>query len=199
MNYAKLAFTDAVKKLQEQNGSRKSYERMEQFTNDDGLSVREARHIQNRDSFYLATYGENGFPYIQHRGGPKGFLKVLNSQTLGFLDFSGNKQYISTGNIQHNNKVSLFLMDYPSKTRLKIYAETEILALDEKPEITEKLQLSNYRYSAKRVMLFHVKAFNWNCPQHIKPRYSAEEMEDLFSAQQEYIKTLESEIKRLRG
>ena len=80
MNYAKLAFTDAVKKLQEQNGSRKSYERMEQFTNDDGLSAREARHIQNRDSFYLATYGENGFPYIQHRGGPKGFLKVLKEE-----------------------------------------------------------------------------------------------------------------------
>ncbi|MBT34328.1 MAG: pyridoxamine 5'-phosphate oxidase [Thalassobius sp.] len=199
MNYAKLAFTDAVKKLQEQNGSRKSYERMEQFTNDDGLSAREARHIQNRDSFYLATYGENGFPYIQHRGGPKGFLKVLDSQTIGFLDFSGNKQYISTGNIQHNNKVSLFLMDYPTKTRLKIYAETEVLALDEKPEITEKLQLNNYRYSAERVMLFHVKAFNWNCPQHITPRYSVEEMEDVFTAQQEYIKTLESEIKRLRG
>ena len=199
MNYAKLAFTDAVKKLQEQNGSRKSYERMEQFTNDDGLSAREARHIQNRDSFYLATYGENGFPYIQHRGGSKGFLKVLDFQTIGFLDFSGNKQYISTGNIQHNNKVSLFLMDYPTKTRLKIYAETEVLALDEKPEITEKLQIENYQYKAERVMLFHVKAFNWNCPQHITPRYSAEEMEDLFSVQQEYIKTLEAEIKKLRG
>ncbi|NQZ78589.1 MAG: pyridoxamine 5'-phosphate oxidase family protein, partial [Ekhidna sp.] len=131
MNYANLAFTDTIKKLQEKYGSRASYDRMERFTSTDGLTEREISLIAERDSFYAASYGENGFPYIQHRGGPKGFLKVLDHKTLGFIDFSGNRQYITVGNVETNNRVSLILMDYPRRARLKLYAEAEVVDLDE--------------------------------------------------------------------
>ena len=108
MNYHKLAFTDGVKALQESFGSRKSYARSERFRSSDGLTDNEIKMIASRDSFYVASIGENGFPYVQHRGGPKGFLKVLDEKTLGFFDFTGNKQYITLGNITHSNKVALF-------------------------------------------------------------------------------------------
>ncbi|MFT4666234.1 MAG: putative pyridoxine 5'-phosphate oxidase superfamily flavin-nucleotide-binding protein [Polaribacter sp.] len=183
MNYAKLAFTDAVKKLQTKNGSRSAYERMEKYSSKEGLTLNEMNMIQQRDSFYMASFGENGFPYIQHRGGPKGFLKVLDYKTLAFLDFKGNKQYISTGNIKTNNKVSLILVDYPEKKRLKIYAEAEVLSLLENPGLVEKLQLEDYEYRAERVVVFHIKAFDWNCPQHITPRYTAEEIEAVFDSE----------------
>lgn len=183
MNYANLAFTNAVKKLQEQNGSRTSYERMERFTSKEGLTPNEIKMIEEMDHFYLASIGENGFPYIQHRGGPKGFLKVLDPQKLAFLDFSGNKQYISVGNIKTNNKVSLILVDYTKKARLKIYAESEVLSLQENPELAEKLELEGYKYRPERIMVFHIKAFDWNCPQHITPRYTVEEIEEIFASQ----------------
>jgi len=199
MNYAELAFTDAVKDLQEKNGSRKSYEKMERFSSVEGLSPREISLIENRDSFYMATYGENGFPYIQHRGGPKGFLKVLDEQTLAFLDFSGNRQYISVGNIKNNTKVSLILVDYPTRTRMKIYAEAEVVELYENEELAKDLALENYRYRPERVIKLHIKAFDWNCPQHITPRYTEEEIRKAFEAKDEYIKTLEEEVNRLRG
>lgn len=183
MNYPKLAFTDAIKNLQTQNGSRNSYERMERFSSKEGLTPNEIGMIETRDSFYVASFGENGFPYIQHRGGPKGFLKVLNPQTLAFLDFSGNKQYISVGNVQTNNKVSLILVDYPRKARLKIYAEAAVHSLQDNQELMEKLKLEDYKYRPERIIVFQVKAFDWNCPQHITPRYTAEEIEVIFDSQ----------------
>lgn len=181
MNYAKLAFTDAIKKIQEQQGSRKSYERMERFNSKEGLTPNEIGMIESRDSFYLASIGENGFPYIQHRGGPKGFLKVITPKTLGFLDFSGNMQYISVGNIATNNKVSLILMDYPQRARLKIYAEVAIHTLEDDPNLTKSLSLENYKHRPERIMVFHIKAFDWNCPQHITPRYTAEEVDAILA------------------
>ena len=183
MNFAKLAFTDAVKKLQAEHGSRDSYERMERFTSTDGLTSNEIQMIESRDSFYMASFGENEFPYIQHRGGPKGFLKVLNPQTLAFPEFTGNKQYITTGNIVTNNKVSLILVDYPRQARLKIYAEAEIVSLDEDPKLTEKLVLTDYKYRPERIYVLHIQAFDWNCPQHITPRYTTEEVEQLLDLQ----------------
>ena len=199
MNYAKLAFTDAIKKLQEQNGSRTSYDKMERYSSTDGLTANEIKLIEARDSFYMASFGENGFPYIQHRGGPKGFLKVLDPQTLAFLDFSGNKQYISVGNVKTNNKVSLILVDYPAKSRLKVYAEAEVLSLKENPDLEIKLNLEGYKYRPERIMVFHIKAFDWNCPQHITPRYTAEEIEQVFAPQLSYIETLEQEVKSLKA
>ena len=183
MNYANLAFTEAVKKLQTQNGSRNTYERMERYSSKEGLTPNEIHMIKNMDHFYMASFGENDFPYIQHRGGPKGFLKVLDNQTVAFLDFSGNKQYISVGNVKTNNKVSLILVDYPAKARLKIYAEAEVLSLLENPELAEKLQLEAYKYRPERIMVFHIKAFDWNCPQHITPRFTVKEVEEVFSQQ----------------
>ena len=183
MNYAKLAFTDAVKKMQVQTGSRSAYERMEKYSSTEGLTLNETGLIEGRDSFYMASIGANDFPYIQHRGGPKGFLKVLDPHTLAFLDFSGNKQYISVGNIKTNNKVSLILVDYPRKARLKIFAEAEVLSLKENPEMMEKLKLDEYQYNPERVMVFHVKAFDWNCAQHITPRYTEKEIEQAFVPQ----------------
>jgi predicted pyridoxine 5'-phosphate oxidase superfamily flavin-nucleotide-binding protein len=128
----------------------------------------------------MASLGENGFPYIQHRGGPKGFVKVLNEKTLGVLDFRGNKQYISVGNIQSNNKVSLIMVDYPMKARLKLYAEAEVVALKDDPELFNQLKLNDYKYVPERIFLYHIQAYDWNCPQHITPRFTVEEIERAF-------------------
>ncbi len=198
MNYAKLAFSDPIKALQKGQGSRQGYERMEQFTFPDGLSHRELSFIKERDSFYVASFGENGFPYIQHRGGPKGFLKVIDLKTLAFLDFRGNKQYITTGNVQTHNKVSLILVDYPNRARLKIYAEAEVVSLSEQPELVEKLELEDYKYKAERIFLFHIKAFDWNCPQHITPRYTVEDISKMAEEKNNYIENLKAKIKALQ-
>ena len=198
MNYAKLAFTDPIKAIQKDEGSREAYERMEKMQLPEGLTFREMSFIQQRDSFYVASYGENGFPYIQHRGGPKGFLKVIDSQTLAFLDFRGNKQYISTGNVKTHNKVSLIMVDYPNRARLKLYAEAEVLALDERTELREMLELENYRYHPERIFVFKVKAFDWNCPQHITPRYTVEDISKMAEEKDNYIQNLKEEIESLK-
>ena len=197
-NFAEIAFTDYVKKLQEQHGSRRGYERMEKFNNVDGLNVNEVTFIQNRDSFYLASIGVKEFPYVQHRGGPKGFLKVLDSKRIGFIDFVGNKQYVSVGNMATNNNVSLIMIDYPSKTRLKIFAKAEVVELKDNLELYDLLQLEDYKFRPERMLIFHIEAYDWNCPQHIIPRYTINEINDAFLPQQEYIKSLEKEIKKLK-
>jgi len=198
MNYSKLAFSDAIKKLQEMHGSREAYEHMEARRSVDGLSPKEIRFIQERDSFYVASVGENGFPYIQHRGGPKGFLKVLNEKTLGFLDFSGNKQYITLGNLQNSDKVGLILMDYPRRGRMKIFASTEVVELGERPDLEQQLELPDYKYKAERIILYHIEAFDWNCPQHITPRFTVEEIQHAFSEQSAYLEKLEKEVEKLK-
>ena len=138
-NFAALAFTDAVKEMQEKLGSRASYARMERDTYVDGLTENEIDFIAQRDSFYMASIGENEFPYIQHRGGPKGFLKVLDAKRIGFIDFKGNMQYISVGNLATNNNVALIMVDYPSRTRLKIFAKAEIVELKDDPALYDLL------------------------------------------------------------
>ncbi|WP_142784668.1 pyridoxamine 5'-phosphate oxidase family protein [Changchengzhania lutea] len=197
-NFAEIAFTDAVKKLQEQHGSRKAYERMEKFSVIDGLTENEISFIKNQNSFYLASIGVKAFPYIQHRGGSKGFLKVLDSKRIGFIDFVGNKQYVSVGNMVTNNNVSLIMIDYPTRTRLKIYAKSEVIELKVKPELYELLDLDDYKFRPERMMIFHIEAYDWNCPQHITPRYTVDEINEAFLPQQEYITSLEEEIKVLK-
>jgi len=197
-NFAEIAFTDAVKKLQEQHGSRKAYERMEKFNIVDGLTINEVTFIQSRDTFYLASIGVKEFPYVQHRGGPKGFLKVLDSKRIGFIDFVGNKQYVSVGNMATNNNVSLIMVDYPSKTRLKIFAKAEVVELKDNPELYELLNLDDYKFRPERMMVFHIEAYDWNCPQHITPRYTTDEINEAFSPQKDYIIELENEIKELK-
>jgi predicted pyridoxine 5'-phosphate oxidase superfamily flavin-nucleotide-binding protein len=197
-NFAEIAFTDAVKKLQEKHGSRRGYERMERFSKVDGLTEHEMTFIENRDSFYLASIGAKEFPYIQHRGGPKGFLKVLDTKRLGFIDFIGNRQYVSVGNMATNTNVSLIMIDYPSRARLKIFAKAEIVALDDNSELFKTLNLDNYKFRPERMMVFHIEAYDWNCPQHITPRYTTEEIEAAFLPQQKYMTSLEQEIKALK-
>lgn len=196
-NFAAIAFTDAVKALQEKHGSRNSYERMEKFNVVDGLSRNEIGFIENRDSFYIASIGENSFPYIQHRGGPKGFLKVLDKNRIGFIDFSGNRQYVTVGNMETNTNVALFLMDYPAKARLKIFAKTEIIELRDNIDLYALLNLKDYKFRAERIMVFNIEAFDWNCPQHITPRFTADEIQIALQSQQEQVAKLEEENKRL--
>lgn len=199
MNYSELAFSDGIKAIQERMGSRNAYERVQQMSFVDGLTAVETRFISEMDSFYLASSGENEYPYIQHRGGPKGFIKVIDEQTIGIVDFSGNRQYISVGNIMHNPKVSLILLSYPLKARLKIYAEAEIVSINDNPELFDFLKPEEYKFKPERLLLFHIKAYDWNCPKHITPRYSQTDIEQITKFQDLYIQRLEKEIEMLRA
>jgi predicted pyridoxine 5'-phosphate oxidase superfamily flavin-nucleotide-binding protein len=137
--------------------------------------------LAGRDSFYIASVGENGWPYVQHRGGPKGFLKVLDEKTLGFADFRGNRQYISVGNLNADGRVSLFVMDYPKRARLKLWAWARVVHADEYPALLARVELPGYKARVERGIVLTVAAIEWNCPQHITPRYSQEEVERLIA------------------
>ena len=143
------------------------------------LTDKEAAYIESRDSFYMATVGENGWPYVQFRGGPKGFLKVIDETTLGYADFRGNGQYISTGNLQANNKASLILVDYPTQQRLKLWAESNIIEAKENEALAAQLTMPDYKARIERLVILTVKAYDWNCPQHITPRYTPDEFKAL--------------------
>jgi uncharacterized protein len=196
-NYGEIAFTSAVKELQEKLGSRRNYARMERETYVDGLTENEIEFIAERDSFYMATIGANGYPYIQHRGGPKGFFKVLDPKRIGCMDFRGNMQYISVGNIATNNNVSLIMVDYPARARLKIYAKASIIELKDDPELYQLLDLYEYEFRPERMIVFDIEAYDWNCPQHITPRYTLEDIGELFTSKQDNIKKLKAEVKTL--
>lgn len=198
-NFASLAFTDAVKEMQKKMGSRKSYARMERETYVDGLTENEIDFIVQRDSFYMASIGENVFPYIQHCGGPKGFVKVLDAKRIGFIDFKGNVQYISVGNIATNNNVALIMVDYPGRTRLKILAKAEIVELKNDDSLFEFLDLGEYKFRPERMMVLHIEAYDWNCPQHITPRYTVEDIEAAFAPQRNQIIALQNEVKELKA
>jgi uncharacterized protein len=198
-NFASIAFTDEIKFLQDKYGSRKNYERIEKRDVIDGLTDFEKDFIGKRDSFYIASIGENGFPYIQHRGGPKGFVKVIDKNTIGFIDFSGNKQFITVGNLATHKNVSLIMMDYPARERLKLYAKGEIVALNERPDLFNLLKLEEYQAKPERMMVLHIEAYDWNCPQHITERFTVEEIEEAFAPQREYISKLEQELRELKA
>ena len=174
-NYASLTFTTAVKNLQEKAGSRRAYARIEKNRYLDGFSEKERLFVEGMDSFYLATISENGYPYIQHRGGPKGFIKVLTNNQLGIVDFAGNSQFISVGNLATNEKVALILVDYAARARLKILGRAKIIELTEDPNLFEILSVSNQNIKPERMIVFTIDAYDWNCPQHITPRYEAVE------------------------
>jgi len=140
------------------------------------LSKREMSFIESRDSFYLATVGDDGWPYVQHRGGPKGFLKVISSTSIGFADYSGNRQYISVQNIHFSDKACLFLIDYPTQQRLKIWATARISERKDNKELFARLSDPGYDAVIERLMSFEIQAYDWNCPQHITPRYTGEEI-----------------------
>ena len=197
-NFGEIAFTDAVKALQSQHGSRANYERMQRQTFHDGLTDSEIDFIESRDSFYMASIGESGFPYIQHRGGPRGFLKILDKHRIGFIDFVGNRQYVSVGNIATNNKVSLIMVDYPARARLKIYATAAVVELKDDEDLLHQLDLKDYKFKPERMLVLTVEAYDWNCPQHIIPRYTVEEIERAFMPLKEKVAKQEEEIQRLK-
>jgi predicted pyridoxine 5'-phosphate oxidase superfamily flavin-nucleotide-binding protein len=192
--FAALAFTPAVKAQQELNGSRQAYARMELGQDHhDRLGPQEAGFIAARDSFYMATVGSTGWPYIQHRGGPAGFVRVLDDATLAFADYGGNRQYVTVGNLQENDRVAMFFMDYPNRTRLKLLGRAR-LSEGADPALVEKLQLPSYRARIERVMTVHVEGFDWNCPQHITPRFTEEQVMAAIHPLQERIAELEARV-----
>lgn len=195
-----LTFTPSVKAAQEHYGTRRNYARFEGGESDFyGLTDAENDFIETRDGFYMATVGEAGQPYIQFRGGPPGFLKVLDDKTLGYADFRGNLQYISVGNLRANDKAALFLMDYANQRRLKILARVEVKDASDDPKLIEQLKMPDYKAKIERAMILHVEAFDWNCPQHITPRFTIEEIKQITKPLRDQIEELEAEIKSLRN
>ena len=179
--FAEIAFTESVQKVQQELGSFAGYEGM--FGGEDYnhiLSQRETDFIAARDSFYMASVSESGWPYVQHRGGPTGFMRVLDNMTIGFADFSGNRQYVSVGNFRKDDRVSLFFMDYPNRTRFKLLGHVQLVTPDES-ELLARLEIDDYRAPVERGFVIHVEAFDWNCPQHITPRYTDEHIETLMA------------------
>jgi hypothetical protein len=171
-------FGEAAKRLQAQHGSRAQYERLaESGPSHDALTASEAAFIAERDSLYLASVTADGWPYVQHRGGPKGFLRVLDGKTLAFADFAGNKQYITTGNIETNDRVALFLMDYPNQARLKIIGHARIVEPGMDAALEARVRVEGYKAKVERVVVIAITAYDWNCSQHITPRWTAEEIQ----------------------
>jgi predicted pyridoxine 5'-phosphate oxidase superfamily flavin-nucleotide-binding protein len=179
--FAEITFTDSVKAAQDQVGSRAQNERLHQnFGPNDELTPREVDFITHRDTFYLATVSESGWPYVQHRGGPPGFLRVLGPNRLAYADFRGNTQMVSVGNLSKDARCSLILMDYPNRRRLKILGNMHVEdARTVAPDVTANIEVSGYRGLVERIAFIDVLAFDWNCPQHITRRYTESEVEDL--------------------
>jgi len=191
--------TPSVKAAQAANGSEAHYSSLRGKLRSSVFTAREAAFIEARDSFYMATVSQNGWPYVQHRGGPPGFLRVLDEKTLGFQDFRGNRQYISVGNLDADSRVALLLMDYPNRRRLKILAHAEMKGVADDAQLAARLATPGYRGKVERVFLLHVEAFDWNCPQHITPRFTEGELAEALTPVRERISNLEMENKKLRA
>lgn len=193
-----IAGTPSVKEAQRENGSA---DRWSNFPGDrtfDRFRESETAFIAARDSFYMATVSETGWPYVRHRGGPPGFIHVLDDKTLAIADFRGNTQYISVGNLKAGNRVALIMVDYPARRRLKIFAHVEIKSLDDNPALAAAVATPGYRAKPERVMLFHLDAFDWNCAQHITPRFTEAEIAAALAPVRARMMELEAENKALR-
>jgi hypothetical protein len=192
--FAEIAFTPSVRSVQQEKGSRASYARLERGPDvGDEFGPEEAAFIAARDSFYMATVSETGWPYVQHRGGPAGFVKVLDVNTIGFADFRGNRQYVSVGNLTRDDRTSLLFMDYPNRARLKVLGRATLVGPDRR-EILERLELPEYRAVIERGILIRVEGFDWNCPQHITPRFTLAEIEEATKPLRQRIAELEARL-----
>lgn len=192
-----IAFTPAVKGVQARLGSRQHYAQMEKREGwSDTITPELADFVSERDSFYFATASATGRPYIQHRGGPKGFLQVLDDRTLAFADFKGNRQYISVGNLSENTQAFLFLMDYSTQIRIKIWGTAEVVEDD--PVLLARVTDHRYKGKPERVIRFYVHAWDVNCRQHIPRKYSQEDLESLVQPFRERVAVLEAENARLK-
>ncbi|WP_262269646.1 pyridoxamine 5'-phosphate oxidase family protein [Microvirga yunnanensis] len=202
--WLEIASTPSVKAARERYGSAAQYARLDGTlggtgpVRNDRLGQAESDFISGRDGFYLASVSEAGWPYVQYRGGPAGFLRVLDDRTLGFADFRGNRQYVTTGNVAANDQVSLFLMDYAHQRRLKIFGHLRMIDASADPELVATLAVPDYAARSERAALIRVEAFDWNCPQHITPRFTQEELEGALIPVRAEIESLRAENQRLR-
>lgn len=199
-HYDEIAFTPAVAEVQERYGSRTFYDRRRSRGSGvdgqgapDPLSRDERDYLGECDSFYLATVSETGWPYVQFRGGPPGFLRVLDEHTIGWADFRGNLQYISVGNLARDDRVALIVMDYPNRQRLKLYGHARVAYAEDEPDLVARLAIPEYEAVVQRAVVVTVEAFDWNCQQHITPRYTAAELEPLLAPMRQRIRDLEDE------
>jgi uncharacterized protein len=196
--FGSLVFTPAIKALQERYGSRRQYARMEQPGSIDRLGPDETAFLADRDSFYMASVGATGWPYVQYRGGAQGFLKVIDDRTLAFADFRGNKQYISVGNFSTDNRVALIMIDYPMQARLKILGKVEILEGEPARDWIARLRDPAEKTPIERVFLIHIEAFDWNCPQHITQRFTEDQIKSALAPLEQRMQDLEQENQSLR-
>ncbi len=194
-----IASTPGVRAAQDANGSGEYWANFHGDRAFDRFTEAEAAFIAERDSFYMATVSESGWPYVQHRGGPPGFIRVLDEKTLAIPDFRGNRQYISTGNLATDDRACLLLMDYPNRARLKIYAQVEILALDDDPALTEQVATGKYRAKPERIFRLRLAAFDWNCRQHITPRFAEDQIAEAIRPLRDRLTQLEAENAALRA
>ena len=193
-----IAFSRAVKAQQERLGSRRIYEKMGTGAGwDEEITEARAAFIRERDSVYIATASADGRPYIQHRGGPKGFLKILDEKTLAFVEYAGNRQYISMGNLSENDRAYIFLMDYPNRRRVKIWGRAEFVEDD--ADLLARLVDDGYDARPERAFVFHVGAWDVNCPQHITPRFTQEEIEPTIRDLEQRNESLQARVEELKA
>jgi len=199
-SFGSLVFTPVVKALQERYGSRRQYASLDKQSDTPArLGPDEKEFLAERDTFYMASVGATGWPYVQHRGGPKGFLKVIDDRTIAFADFRGNKQYVSTGNLMTDDRVALIFVDYPRQLRLKILGHAEIFEGEEAKEWIEKVRDRGYKATIERVFVIRVEAFDWNCQQHIVPRFSEEEIRNVLEPFERQMNQLQDDNEKLRA
>jgi len=195
-SFADIAFTPSVQALQSRHGSRMQYARMQARAGEATLSPRERDFLQQADTFYLATVGETGWPYVQHRGGPPGFVRVHSPSQVAFADFRGNLQYVSAGNVARDDRASIIVVDVANRRRLKLLGHLHFVDLaDADKALAASVALPGYRATVERVALFDVVAFDWNCPQHITQRFTADEVEAVTRPLEVRIATLEAELR----
>lgn len=197
-NFISSTFTDDV--LREQEAYYGRSQKVPPAPGPDEMGAQEELFIQRRDSFYVASVNSEGWPYIQHRGGPRGFLKLLDVQTLGFADLSGNRQLLTTGNVATNDRVALFLMDYPRRERLKILGHAEVIAAKANPALAAELAPEGVpARMVERLFRIRVTGYDWNCPKYITPRFTAEEIEKVAAPLQRRIAELEAALAAAGG
>ncbi len=194
-----IAITPSVRAAQAAMGTAETWVDFKGRREFDRFTDNEAVFIAERDSFYMASVSETGWPYVQYRGGPRGFLKQLDDRTLAFADYRGNRQYLTLGNVTADDRVSLILMDYAGRARLKIFAHAKVVPLDADPGLAERLIIPGYKAHPERIMMLHLEAFDWNCPQHIFRRFTEDEISAAIAPLRERLAVLENENAALRA
>ena len=190
--FMQIVLTPAVQQAQDKYFGK--HQVLENAPEIDPLTPSETYFITSRDSFYIGSVSETGWPYVQHRGGPPGFVKVLGPNLIGFADFKGNRQLLSTGNLAINDRVTLFMMDYPTRTRLKLLGHARVLDAHEHPELVDQLAPEPLRTKVERLFLIQVISYDWNCQQYITPRFTAEEVENYTAPLKARIAELEAQL-----